>query len=88
MAHEANVHVCTYEIALCASGQGGVRTNDIVLGGHYVVTGSDAVVTLDNDSRFHLDTDTGIATDAPLASWIPDTANRFQQLEWDVVTCD
>jgi hypothetical protein len=86
-AHSDNIHECTYEIALCLSGDAGIRTNDIVQRGTYVVDNNTAVVTLEDGTTFQLDLATGQAVDAPLASWVADDASRFDTLEWDVLDC-
>jgi hypothetical protein len=78
---------CTYEIALCRDGNAGIRIGDLIYEGSSGMDGSNAIAsagTLD----FELDVDTGFGSGmAGGLRWEPDTAKRWQTLQWDVIGC-
>jgi len=85
LAQASDPRACTYEIALCADGDAGLREGDVVTSGAYRMDGQTAIITVANRT-FRLDVDSGLATGTILPMWTPDT-QRWKTQEWDVISC-
>ena len=94
-ARRRRPHESGNALALCSNGRVGYRIADIVTDGWYEMDGPLASGELQQrtgsgqveNQAFQLDVETGEATGLALGAWIPDTAERWQTLEFDTIDC-
>jgi hypothetical protein len=84
--HADDQRACSFSLALCSNGRAGVRTGDIVDDGDYEMDGPMIHGVLRGTS-FTFDLQTGEATALGADRFIPDTAGRWQTLQFDTIDC-
>ncbi len=77
---------CHLELGFCAGGKAGFSNYDLPQQGDYHLEGSLIVANI-GGNMIQLDTGTGAATNAFVDTYILDTAERWQTLQFDVITC-
>jgi hypothetical protein len=88
-ASSPNPIECHLELGFCADGRAGFSNFDLPEQGVYHLEGTRAIATMNgNANTIILDTQTGVATNAMVDTYVLDTVGRWSTLQFDAgITC-